>query len=279
MLSVGVDAGSRTIKVVMIDGQDLRIRGSGIVDQGVDQARRTKNLFHQVLNEAGSSKDDVARIVATGYGRNALNWADTRVTEITCQAVGVKHQCPDVRTIIDIGGQDSKMIHLDSKGAIYDFAMNDRCAAGTGRFLEILADRLNVKLQDLDRMSRKADKPAAINSMCAVFAETEIVGLLASGESPENIIAGVQNALVQRVGAMAGGKMESPVALTGGVALIPRIHDALATALNHAVIAVDRPQISCAFGAAIIAVKQFSGSFGLDSPRSYSHPKMVEVIP
>ena len=180
MFYAGIDAGSRTIKVVLIDDVNKHIVASGTCAQGVKQANLANDLFQQVLAEAGLKRKDIARTVATGYGRNTLDWADKTVTEITCQAYGIKHQAPNVRLIIDIGGEDSKVIRLDEKGSVHDFAMNDRCAAGTGRFLEIVSERLGVQLIELGTIAQEADNPSVISSMCVVFAETEIIGLLAN---------------------------------------------------------------------------------------------------
>ena len=257
MFFAGVDAGSRTIKVALID-EDMHIIASGLYNQGVSQSALAQELFHKVLFESGIQIKDVGHIVATGYGRNALDWADTAVTEITCQAYGVYEQTSDVRTIIDIGGQDSKLIRLDQNGIVHDFEMNDRCAAGTGRFLEIVAERLKIKLADLGESANKADQPAAISSMCVVFAESEIVGLLASGESPENIVAGVQNSIVKRISTMAGARMKSPIVFTGGVALIPGMKNALSKIFDRPVHIAKNPQMTGAFGAAIIAAEQKS---------------------
>jgi predicted CoA-substrate-specific enzyme activase len=258
MLYAGVDAGSRTIKVALIHDEDMRMVGSGIFDQGVRQTVLAKELFNKVLFESGVERKNIGHIVATGYGRNALDWADATVTEITCQACGVKRQSPDARTIIDIGGQDSKLIRLDPSGIVHDFEMNDRCAAGTGRFLEIVAERLEMKLEELGQCAEQADRPAAISSMCVVFAEAEIVGLLASGETPENIVAGVQNSIAKRIGAMAGARMKSPIVFTGGVALIPGMVKALSEALNHSIRVAENPQMTWAFGAAMLAAEQRS---------------------
>lgn len=258
MLYAGVDAGSRTIKVALINDEDMRIVASGICNQGVRQTALAQELFDKMLFEAGVERKDIGHIVATGYGRNALDWADTTVTEITCQAYGIKQQTPNVRTIIDIGGQDSKLIRLDQGGIVHDFEMNDRCAAGTGRLLEIAAERLEMKMEDLGKRAEKADKPAAISSMCVVFAEAEIVGLLASGESPENIIAGVRNSMAKRIGAMAGARLQSPIVFTGGVALIPGMKNALSKILNHSISVAENPQMTGAFGAAIITAERGS---------------------
>ena len=256
MFCAGVDAGSRTIKVALINDESMRSVAAGICNQGVRQTVLAQELFDKMLFESGVKRKDIRRVVATGYGRNALDWADTTVTEITCQAYGVKLQTPDVRTIIDIGGQDSKLIRLDHNGIVHDFEMNDRCAAGTGRFLEIAAERLEMKLSDLGASAGKADKPAAISSMCVVFAEAEIVGLLAAGESPENIVAGVQRSIAKRIFAMVAARMESPIVFTGGVALVPGMENALANVLNHSIRIAANPQMTGAHGAAFIAAEQ-----------------------
>lgn len=215
MIVCGMDVGSRTIKVVLFDSRRSKILASGLCDQGVRQAALLEKLFRRILRQTGLKSGDVTRTVATGYGRNSVEPADLRVTEITCHARRVRHLLPGVRTVIDIGGQDSKVIRLDRKGRVQDFVMNDRCAAGTGRFLELVAERLEIGLPALGRMAGKARKPAPISSMCAVFAETEIVGLLASGEKPENIVAGAQEAIASRILAMSGRELDSPVGFHG----------------------------------------------------------------
>lgn len=256
MICVGIDAGSRTIKVVVADSSSLNVVASGVADQGVRQAELAAQLFDRVLAESGLSRADVSRVVATGYGRNAVDIADTTVTEITCHAHGVRHGRPEARTVIDIGGQDSKLLRLEADGRVRDFAMNDRCAAGTGRFLEVVAARLQVDLADLGSVALRASKPAAISSMCVVFAESEIIGLLAAGEKPENIVAGVQSAIASRITAMAGRNISDPVVFTGGVAMIPGMDRALAAALGHDVITARNPQMTGALGAAILACEQ-----------------------
>ena len=197
-------------------------------------------------------------IVATGYGRKLLTEADATITEISCQAAGVSHCLPQARTVIDIGGQDSKLLHLAAGGSITDFSMNDRCAAGTGRFLEVVAARMGVRLAGLGEMVSRSRRPAVISSMCVVFAETEIIGLLAQGATPEDIIAGVQASIAARVAAMAGRRVASPVVFTGGVALVPGMSVALGTALGEPVTVAPDPQLTCALGAAILAARKSS---------------------
>ena len=253
MICAGIDAGSRTIKVVLIDSGNMQVLAKGLTDQGVEQDKLTLELFESVLKDSGINKKDVAVIVATGYGRNAVSIADTTITEITCQAVGVHRLVPQAMTVIDIGGQDCKLVRLDKGGRVRDFAMNDRCAAGTGRFLEVVADRLGVGLESLGRIAAKSRSPAAISSMCVVFAETEIIGLLASGTACEDIVAGVQAAIANRIIAMAGRNVELPIIFTGGVAMIPGMDTALQTALGKDVTVSPDPQMTGALGAAILA--------------------------
>lgn len=252
MYFIGIDAGSRAIKIVLID-KNLKIIASGIVDQGVDQNTRILNLFKSLLNEHHLTRNKISKIVATGYGRNIIDFADTTITEITCQSCGVKHLIPKVKTIIDIGGQDSKVIKLNNDGTVRDFVMNDRCAAGTGRFLEIVAERLGVKLEKLGAMSKRSKKPVIINSTCVLFAESEIIGLLTSGASPNNIVAGVQSAIATRIGTMVGQNVEVPIVFTGGVAKISGMDIALGKVLDNSVKIAPEPQFTAALGAAILA--------------------------
>jgi predicted CoA-substrate-specific enzyme activase len=255
-LTAGIDAGSRAIKAALYDVQANRIRDTAACDQGLDQAERAEQLLRTLLERHGIARRALQGVVATGYGRHAIAAAadTTTITEITCHACGVHHLHPEAATLIDIGGQDSKLVHLAAGGRVRDFAMNDRCAAGTGRFLEVVAQRLGVPLDGLGALAAAADRPAAISSMCVVFAETEIIGLLAARESPANIVAGVQQAIAGRVAAMAGGRVAEPVIFTGGVALVSGMAAALAAALHHPVRVAADPRMTGAIGAAILAV-------------------------
>ena len=253
MICAGIDAGSRAIKIVLMDPGNQQVIAKGLVDQGVEQNKLASALFEGVLKNKGINKKNVAKIVATGYGRNAVSFADTTITEITCHAVGVRRLVPDVKTIIDIGGQDSKLLRLGRNGKVRDFAMNDRCAAGTGRFLEVVAQRMGIELESLGLMAAKSLSPAAISSMCVVFAETEITGLLASGTASEDIVAGVQAAIAARIIGMAGRNVEQPIIFTGGVAMISGMDAALQSALGQSVQVSPDPQMTGALGAAILA--------------------------
>lgn len=253
MICAGIDAGSRSIKAVLYDTNRAQIICSGLADQGVEQERLATELFEKLLREAGLERTQISGIVATGYGRNAIGFADSRVTEITCHARGVHSLAPGTRTIIEIGGQDSKVIILEEGGRVRDFAMNDRCAAGCGRFLEMVATRLSMNWETLSELARQSQKPALISNMCVVFAETEIIGLLAEGKPLPDVVAGVQNAIATRVSAMAGRSICPPVCFTGGVALQPGMARALKEVLACPIQVAPHPQFTGALGAALSA--------------------------
>ena len=255
MIYAGIDAGSRAIKIVLLDGETQRTLAASSADQGVQQEERARELFQRLLKENQIDRDQIGRIVATGYGRNNVGFANTTVTEITCHAAGVRHLAPDARTIVEIGGQDSKLIRLDPGGSVRDFAMNDRCAAGCGRFLEVVADRLEVGLDRLGELADGSRAPAAISSMCVVFAESEIIGLLADGASPADIVAGVEASIASRVAAMAGRGVEAPVVFTGGVARIGGMTGQLSRRLGHPIEIIQNPEMTGALGAALLATQ------------------------
>jgi (R)-2-hydroxyacyl-CoA dehydratese activating ATPase len=261
MICGGIDSGSRTIKGVLLDERSS-VLASVLLDQGVAQAALARQLLDELLGQAGLAREQVARIVATGYGRENVDFADARVTEITCHAQGVRHHHSGTRTIIDIGGQDSKVIRLDDGGAIRDFVMNDRCAAGSGRFLEVVAGRLSVDPAALGRLAADSQRAASISSMCVVFAETEIIGLLAAGASPNEIAAGVLGSIAARIAAMAGRRKAAPVVFTGGVAKIPSMAQALERAFGLPVQVAREAQMTGAWGAALVAHQQLGRKVG-----------------
>jgi predicted CoA-substrate-specific enzyme activase len=256
MITAGIDAGSRSTKVVVWDVGERRVLGRGIVDQGINQEKIAGELLDETCRQAGVERAAVSAIVATGYGRNAVSFAQTTITEITCHARGVHELEPEARTVVEIGGQDSKCITLDERGRVRDFGMNDRCAAGSGRFLEVVAARLSIDLPSLSELGRASANPAIISSMCVVFAETEIIGLMAQGVAPADIAAGVQIAIATRVTALAGRLVTQPVCFTGGVALQPGMARALEKALGCPLRIAPLPQYTGALGAAILAANQ-----------------------
>lgn len=255
MITAGIDVGSRATKVVVFDSSTGKVVANALADQGIEQERIARELLQHALATTGNGELKISRAVATGYGRGLIKFADRTITEITCHARGVRHLAPGTRTVIEIGGQDSKVIALEPGGAVRDFAMNDRCAAGSGRFLEMLANRFQISVGEIERMCRHGGKPACISSMCVVFAETEIVGLLAQGVPPGEIAAGVQHSIASRVAALAGRMIVPPVCFTGGVALLPGMVEAMSKALGSEVLACATPQYTGALGAALLAAE------------------------
>ena len=254
MITAGVDIGSRTSKGVIIDG-DNKILADAIDLTGIRPATTGQAVLKSAYESAGLSRDEISKVIVTGYGRVSADFADKTVTEITCHAKGVHFLNPSIQTIIDIGGQDSKVIKLDEAGKVADFAMNDRCAAGTGKFLELTARALDTDLENFGALYEKAKKPCSISSVCTVFAESEVVSLLAEGNSLENIIAGLHLAIAKRVSNMALRLgVEEEVAFTGGVAKNSGVVSALEEELLIEFQQLSyNPQLAGALGAALLA--------------------------
>ena len=208
--------------------------------------------LRQAIDSAGISESSVKSIVGTGYGRVSLPIFDKKVTEITCHARGAYHLFPETRTVVDIGGQDCKVITLDDHGRVAEFIMNDKCAAGTGRFLQVMAGVLGLSLEELGRISVGA-QPASISSMCTVFAESEIIGLLAQGVDKGSIAAGIFDTISRRIQGLAGKvSVSKNVTFSGGVALSPEICRAVGAGLGVGMQVPAAPQFVGALGAAII---------------------------
>jgi len=257
MLVCGIDLGARTCEVVILDGKTRERVTAAMADTGHDPARTAARLFEECLAGLGARREEIARVVATGYGRASLPFADEAVTEITCHARGVRHFLPDARTIVDIGGQDSKVIVLDGQGAVVDFAMNDRCAAGTGRFLEIVSRILDLDLDQLGEVAASATHPVEITSMCAVFAESEIIGLLARGTPRQDVLAGVHASIARRIASLASRlQLGPPAVFTGGVARNGGMVEAVGQALGLELTVPPEPQMTGAIGAALIAAER-----------------------
>ncbi|MGA6925910.1 MAG: acyl-CoA dehydratase activase [Desulfosarcina sp.] len=252
MITVGIDVGSISAKAALVENG--RLIGSTVMLTGYNARNAGERVYIDLLAQLNVTRDAVNRIVATGYGRNSVDLADKTVTEITCHAAGAHFQDPAVRCVIDIGGQDSKAIALDATGRVRDFAMNDKCAAGTGRFLEVMARALEVDLDAFGRISLEAERPAAISSLCTVFAESEVISLIARGERRENIIAGIHESIASRVIAMANrvGIVE-PVMMTGGVAKNIGVVRALEKKAGKPIRVFANAQVNGAIGAALIA--------------------------
>nr|MCU0599988.1 acyl-CoA dehydratase activase [Desulfobacterales bacterium] len=210
-----------------------------------------------VLEKTGATDKYIDYIVATGYGRKALGFAHEAVTEIMCHAEGTKFLYPGVRTIIDIGGQDSKVIELDDRGFIHKFQMNDKCAAGTGRLLEDLSTRiLNIDIEELGPLALKSENPCILSSVCTVFAESEIVSYLSAKRSREDIALGLSRAIAKRVismGRSAQIKYSVPISFSGGVSLNAGVVHAIEKELGKPVLVPENPQMTAALGAAVLA--------------------------
>jgi len=252
MITVGVDVGSITAKAAVII--DDGIAATKVILTGYNSRNAGEQVFEGVLANAGIESSQVDRIIATGYGRNSVTFADKAVTEITCHAAGAHYLNPDIRSIIDIGGQDSKAIVINENGKVIDFAMNDKCAAGTGRFLEVMARALEVNLDEFGNMSLKADNAASISSLCTVFAESEVISLISKGENRQNIIAGIHESIASRVVAMGNRiGLRDPVMMTGGVAKNIGVVRALEKKINTSISVSENAQVTGAIGAGLIA--------------------------
>lgn len=251
MISIGLDIGSVAAKGVLLRrGQQHRL----MIPTGWSPRDAGEQLIHHLLESSGYAGHDVHNIIVTGYGRVAVRNASRTVTEIKCHARGVAELYPQARTIIDIGGQDSKVIHIDHQGRVVDFAMNDKCAAGTGRFLQVMANALGIDVREMADYEKR-DQAAAITSMCTVFAESEIIGLLAQGIDTGTIIAGIHQSVAKRVAAMAKRLgINGEVAFTGGVAMNNGVKKALEKELGCQLLIPEVCQFTGALGAALIGL-------------------------
>jgi predicted CoA-substrate-specific enzyme activase len=254
MYSIGIDVGSVAAKAVIFDGKNVIAKK--MIPTGWSPKESGIALYNSLLEHSKIDKNNIRMIVGTGYGRIALPFIDHKVTEITCHGKGAHYLDADIRTVIDIGGQDSKVIRLDEDGNIKDFLMNDKCAAGTGRFLQVMAHALEIDVSQLSDIGRGAE-PQNINSMCTVFAESEVISLMASGASKESIAAGLLQSickktysLVSRVGA------ESKVFFSGGVSKNLLLREYLSEKLGVEIITSEQSQFLGAIGAAVIGFKK-----------------------
>ena len=248
----GVDLGSLTAKAVIIENGTIVCRT--IIPAGYKSTETARKVMDLCLSSAGLSLADIGYIVSTGYGRINVPFAQKQITEITCHARGASFIRPSARTVIDIGGQDSKAMAIDETGRVKDFVMNEKCAAGTGRFLEVMAHALEVDLDDFGRLSTTSHDPANISSMCTVFAESEVISNIARGLPKQDIIAGIHDAITSRVASMARRvQITDDVVLTGGVAKNVGVVHALEKNLGHTILTDELSQLAGALGAALLA--------------------------
>ena len=249
---VGIDSGSTSTELVAID-RELNIVKSVMVRTGANAGIGAQNA----LEKAGIRKDDIIYIIATGYGRKNIDFADDNVTEITCHAKGAKQLYSDVKTIIDIGGQDSKVISLDENGKVTNFVMNDKCAAGTGRFLENMAKVLELDMNDMAVIGLNYKNDLTISSMCTVFAESEVVSLIAENHSVADIVHGLNKSVAAKTKALASSaKDKGAIMMTGGVANNKGVVSELEKQLKAKIFIPEQPEFCGALGAALIAAEK-----------------------
>ncbi len=265
----GIDVGSLSAETVLMEGD--RVIAFTIIPTGVDSRGAAEKALTTALQSAGLEFEDLTVIVATGYGRISVPYAQKRITEITCHGRGAFYLDPAVRTVIDIGGQDSKVIRLDEGGKVLDFAMNDKCAAGTGRFLEVMAAALEVGLDQLAALSAEASRATPISSTCTVFAESEVVSLLAAGEPRAEIARGLHESVAARTsGLVYRVGLVQTVMMTGGVAKNSAVVQALEEKLQVKIAVPPEPQLAGALGAALLARDELTKTAG------FCHPERSE---
>lgn len=250
---LGVDSGSLTAKAVIMD-RNRRIISSNVAQLGFVSKKALQTAVDGALGLANLAFSDMAYVVATGYGRLAYADADREITEISCHARGAHYLLPDVRTVIDIGGQDSKIISVGPSGSFTNFAMNEKCAAGTGKFLQVMATALGVELEQIGELSLQAQNELHISSTCTVFAETEVISLVAQEHALPDILAAIHESIASRMLTLAGRvTLTEPVMMTGGVARNVGLVKTLERVLNIDVNVSGDPQIAGAIGAAMFA--------------------------
>ena len=259
MYVLGIDSGSTSTNAVIMD-KDRKMKAFSVVRTGAKSGESAEKVLEDVLEKAGLSREDISRIVSTGYGRVSIPFADENVTEISCHGKGAHYFNPQIRTILDIGGQDSKAIKLSENGEVKDFVMNDKCAAGTGRFLEMIARTLEVSLDELGAIALTSTEEIEITSMCSVFAESEVISLIANNKEKNDIANGVCNAIAGKAyGLLRRVGLEPGFMMTGGVAKNPGVVRAVEKKLGEKLYICEEPEIVGATGAALYALEQYEG--------------------
>ena len=255
MYSMGIDSGSTSTNAVLLN-EKKEILASAVIRTGARSKESAERILEEILKKAQLRQEDLSCIVSTGYGRVGIPFADKNVTEISCHAKGAHFLNPSVRTILDIGGQDSKAIRLDENGDVADFVMNDKCAAGTGRFLEMMARTLEVDLDELGLISLTSKEQVEISSMCSVFAESEVISLIAQNKETADIAHGIHRAIAGRaVSLMKRVEMEPGYMMTGGVAKNPGLVRVLEEMLGAPLYISEDPEIVGALGAALYGLE------------------------
>jgi predicted CoA-substrate-specific enzyme activase len=256
MIVAGCDVGSLTAKAVIMRGDE--ILAAQVIRAKSHPEESAREVMRQALEQAGLVIEEISFCIGTGYGRTSIPFANSVESEIACHGKGAQWQMPTVRMVIDIGGQDAKAIRLDDKSNVIRYVYNDKCASGTGRFLEVMADALNIDLNEMGAFSLSSHNPISISNQCVIFAETEIVSLVNEGKNMADIVSGLHNALAHRVAALAKGiELDEDIVMTGGVAKNEGMFVALENALGKKIKKIGKdPQINGALGAAIFAAER-----------------------
>ena len=258
MYVMGIDSGSTSTNAVIMD-QDRKIKAFSVVRTGAKSGVSAERALNDVLEKAGLTREDISWIVSTGYGRVSISFADENVTEISCHGKGAHYFNPKIRTILDIGGQDSKAIRLNENGEVKDFVMNDKCAAGTGRFLEMIARTLEVSLDELGAIALTSQEKIEITSMCSGFAESEVISLIANNKEKADIADGVCHAIANKAsGLLRRVGMEPEFMMTGGVAKNPGVVRAVEEKIGSKLYICEEPEIVGAAGAAVYALEKMN---------------------
>jgi len=262
-IAAGVDVGSTQTKaVIMSDNGGVKITARALVDTGANVQRAAERAFDTCCREGGLHASDVGFVVGTGYGRYKIAFGTTQMTEITCHAKGASFLCPGTRTVIDMGGQDSKAISVGANGEVLDFVMNDKCAAGTGRFLANSAEVMGISLDEIGPLSLKAQHPVKMATVCTVFVESDILSYLAQGKTGEDILGGVHIAIAKRTLSLARRlNIEPEISMTGGVARNVGMVRALEEVIGRKMLVSPDAQFIGAVGAALFALEKLDQSF------------------
>lgn len=255
MYFLGIDIGSTTSKCVILD-ENKNIISKALIKAGAG-TKGSSLVLEEIFNQTKLTRNDITTFVGTGYGRKLLDDVDFDVSELTCHAKGAYYLFPNVKTIIDIGGQDAKVLSLDNKGKMLNFLMNDKCAAGTGRFLDVMSSILFIDINQLSDMALEAINPCSISSTCTVFAESEVISQLAKGVKTNDLVAGICNSVGKRVSVLAKRiGINQDVCMTGGVAINRGVRDAISKELDCPIYYSELSQYAGAIGAAIYGLEK-----------------------
>lgn len=259
MITAGCDIGSLTGKAVIMD--DGKVTGTGLIRAKTSPAETAREVLDIAIENAGIKAEDIKFTIATGYGQEMITFADDVKSEIVCHAKGAYFQLPTVGLVIDIGGQDAKAIKIDENGGVSRYFYNDKCASGTGRFLEVMADALEVKVEDMGDISEESTEKVNISNQCVIFAETEVVSLVNEGKNVPDLINGLHSALANRIASLAKSVgIKEDIVMTGGVAKNKGVFKALEKGLKVPIKSLENfdPQLNGALGAAIFAKEALS---------------------